>query len=137
MMTRHRRKLPLVVLAFLFGCDYRIDLVEGFELVRFSGDGAFAIVDSTRILGNVVVGPSIERYGYSDSWIAGYVRGTQMDSDPAEEDGYFLLDVPGRSVKKGLTWEQLAQELRNRGVEPSKALSSPDRFHSWIPIGRY
>lgn len=136
------RLIVAAVLAVSVGCnvDYSIGLTQDLELARFYPDSAFALVDTRN--NAILISPKIDRYAYGPDWVAGHVA-PMLEGPPGsqtlEVGGFFFVEAPTRTVKKGLTWLQLRHELDNKGLqveEDAMVLVRPTRAHCWSASGR-
>lgn len=110
--------------------DYRVDLPNGYQLVRVYG-GAFTI--SHPVKGGVVHS-NVGRYAVVGDLVVGYV--TTPDHVSLEErrmsiPGFFILNTATNSIKVGLDEERWAAELKANGVSHRPNLRKPSRFDDW------
>jgi hypothetical protein len=122
-----RLALKLVLLSLLvtlIGCDYRLSLSGGFQIVRFSS-GDFCLVDESR---RIVVGPTIVGYKELNHLVVGNAAPLKDGSDWCLHPGYFLVDTQTNERLLGLSREQWVEALEKRGVSSPPKLYRPNRL---------
>jgi hypothetical protein len=124
--------LSVTMLTGCGGCDYSVDLPNGYRLVRTNSPTImiFAPDSAPEWLHGLVVPAKITGLNDTNGIVYGRVeQSPDSDMGLTQTPGYFVLDTKTNGVWLGLGEENWRGILKDRGVERPRALVRPSRFY--------
>jgi hypothetical protein len=122
--------LPLLFIGahLLFGSDYRVELPNGYRLVRLSGK---EIIVTQPGPDNLLISPTVDGYIVKGTLVVGHVRqssGVIARSVQRSRPGYFLVDTEKGEAFQGLSEADWLRMLKKYGITSKPQLRKPSRF---------
>lgn len=118
--------------------DYRVELPNGYYLVRTSATSILMVTTGRTGKNVIVIDPHISRYrvldGEKGHIIVGYVKPTNigLKYTITTIGGYFVLNAKTRDLRQGLSKEEWRAALRQHGVRAEPKMKKPSRFDRWF-----
>lgn len=118
--------------------DYRVELPNGYFLVRTSANSILMATTSSTGRNIIVIDPHISQYRMLDGdkihLVVGYVKPANigLKYKITSMGGYFVLNTETRDIRQGLSKDEWRAALRLQGVISEPKLKKPSRFDDWF-----